>query len=92
MPWGGSTAVPNLRFNTPTLLLLLATIGETLDEGSPVLDSVADTSNGTTKSKSSFEDSSSILANGLSNPSLPDDHESKSDPLVAKPCWTPTKQ
>ena len=89
MPRGGSPAVSNLGFGTPTLLLLLAVVDRNLDEGSTILDSVADTSNATKKSKSSSEDSSSIRMKGLSNPLLPNDHESKSDPYVAKPYWTP---
>jgi hypothetical protein len=75
MPLDGSPSVPTLCFGTPTLLLLLATIDKTLDEDSTILDYVADTSNAT-----KIRSPSSILANGLSNPLLPDDHESKSNP------------
>jgi hypothetical protein len=45
-PRGGSPAVPSLRFRTPTLL---ATVGGTLDEDSPIQDFAADTSNTTKK-------------------------------------------
>jgi hypothetical protein len=47
MPQDGSPAVPTVHFGTPTLLLPLAVVGETLDRESTVLDSITDTSNAT---------------------------------------------
>lgn len=81
----GSPTVPTLRFGTLTLLLPIVSVSKSLDEDSVILDSVAHKSNATKKFKFSFEDSSSILANGLSNPSLPDDHESNQTPPLLSP-------
>jgi hypothetical protein len=79
-PLGGAPTFPSLCFGTPTLLIRFATVAWALDKGSPILDSATDISKATKKFKSSSDYSLSIFVKGLNHPSLPDDHESNSEP------------